>query len=122
MPALENCTPDFRRGVVAVCRWGGAVFIGGAEAGGAKGGVASWCVMACSHCSGWFGSAGWSFSAGARRRRVVPQRVTFVSVSCVRAWPHSMGGNADVLVLGVFAGPPEDLVYDGLVGTFLRGG
>ena len=49
-------------------------------------------AVACSHCSGWFGSAGWSFLAGARRRRVVPQRVTLVSVSCVRAWPHSIGG------------------------------
>ena len=38
------------------------------------------------------GSAGWSFSAGARHRRVVPRRVTLVSVSCVRAWPHSMAG------------------------------
>ena len=47
----------------------------------------------CSHCSGWFGSAGWSFSAGGRRRRMVPRRVTLVSVSCVGAWPHSMGGS-----------------------------
>ena len=46
----------------------------------------------CSHCSGRFGSAGWSFSAGARRRRTVPRRVTLMSVSCVSAWPHSMGG------------------------------
>ena len=50
------------------------------------------CAVACSHSSGWFGSAGWSFSAGARRRRMVPRRVTLVSVSCVRAWPDSMGG------------------------------
>ena len=49
-------------------------------------------AVACSHCSGWFGSAGWSFSAGARRRRMVPRRVTLMLVSCVRAWPHSMGG------------------------------
>ena len=49
-------------------------------------------AVACSHCSGWFGSAWWSFSAGARRRRMAPRRVTLVSVSCVRAWPHSMGG------------------------------
>ena len=48
-------------------------------------------AVACSHRSGWFGSAGWSLSAGARRRRVVLRRVTLVSVSCVRAWPHSMG-------------------------------
>ena len=49
-------------------------------------------AVACSHCSGRFGSAGSSFSAGARRRRTVPQRVTLMSVSCSRAWPHSMGG------------------------------
>ena len=49
-------------------------------------------AVACSHCSRWFRSAGWSFSAGARRRRMVPRRVTLVSLSCVRAWPHSMGG------------------------------
>ena len=48
-------------------------------------------AVACSHCSGQLGSAGWCFSAGARRRRVVPRRVTWVLVSCVRAWPHSMG-------------------------------
>ena len=47
---------------------------------------------ACSHCSGRFGSAEWSFSAGARRRRTVPRRVMLMSLSCVRAWPHSMGG------------------------------
>ena len=49
-------------------------------------------AVACSHCSGWFGSAGWSLSAGARRRRMVPRRVMLMSVLCVRAWPNSMGG------------------------------
>ena len=49
-------------------------------------------ALACSHCSGWFGSARWSLSAGACGRRMVPRRVTLVSVSCVRAWPHSTGG------------------------------
>ena len=29
-------------------------------------------AVACSHCSGRFGSAGWSVSAGARRRCTVP--------------------------------------------------
>ena len=48
-------------------------------------------AVACFHCSGWFGCAGWSCSAGACRRRVVPWRVKLLSVSCVRAWPHSMG-------------------------------
>ena len=49
-------------------------------------------AVACFHCSGWFGSAEWSFGAGARRRRMVPRRVTLMSVSCVKAWPRSMGG------------------------------
>ena len=49
-------------------------------------------AVACSHCSGRFGSALWSFSAWGRRRRTVPRRVTLMQVSCVRAWPHSMGG------------------------------
>ena len=43
MPALEDCTPNFWWGSVAVCRWGGKVVIGGTEAGGAEGGVAGWC-------------------------------------------------------------------------------
>ena len=37
-------------------------------------------AVAFSDCSGRLGSAGWSFCAGARRRRVVPRRVTLVSV------------------------------------------
>ena len=79
-------------------------------------------AVACSHCSGRFGSAGWSFSAGARRRRTVPRRVTLMSVSCVRAWRHSFGGDPDVLALGVFAGSPEYEVYDGLVEAAAWGG
>ena len=43
VPALEDCTPDLRRGVVTVCRWGREVVIWDAEAGGAEGGVAGWC-------------------------------------------------------------------------------
>ena len=49
-------------------------------------------AVACSHCSGWFRSAGWTLSAGTHCRRVVPRRVTLVLVSCVRACPHSMAG------------------------------
>ena len=49
-------------------------------------------AVPCSGCSGRSGSAGWSFSAGARRRCVLPLLVTWVLVSCVRAWPHSMEG------------------------------
>ena len=91
VPALEHCNPDLRRGVVTVCRWGGEVIVWGAEAGGAEGGLAGGCgglfplLRAVRVC-------GWSFSAGARRRRTVPRRVTLMLVSCVRAWPHSMGG------------------------------
>ena len=44
VPPLEDCTPDLRRGVIAVCRYGGEVVVGGAEGGGAEGGVAGWCV------------------------------------------------------------------------------
>ena len=43
VPALEDCTPDLRRGVVAVCRWGRKVVVWGAEAGSAEGGVAGGC-------------------------------------------------------------------------------
>ena len=43
VPALEDCTSDLRRGVVAVCRWGREVVVWGAEPGGAEGGVAGWC-------------------------------------------------------------------------------
>ena len=42
VPALEDCTPDLRRGVVAVCRWEGEIVVGCSEAGGA---------VACFHCS-----------------------------------------------------------------------
>ena len=43
MPALEDCTRDLRRGVVAVCRRGREVVVWGAEVGGTEGGVAGWC-------------------------------------------------------------------------------
>ena len=43
VPALEDCNPELRRGVVTVCRWGGGVVVWGAEAGGAEGGVAGLC-------------------------------------------------------------------------------
>ena len=42
VPALEDCTPDPRQGVVAVCRLGGEVVVRGAEASGAQGCVAGW--------------------------------------------------------------------------------
>ena len=43
VPALKDCTPDLRRGVVTVCWWGREVVVWGVEAGGAEGGVAGWC-------------------------------------------------------------------------------
>ena len=43
VPTLEDCTPDLRRGVVTVCRWGREVVVGGAETGGVEGGVVGWC-------------------------------------------------------------------------------
>ena len=91
VPALEDCNPEFRRGVVTVCRWGGRSS-SGLRRPAARRAVARVGAVACSHCSGRFGFAGWSFSAEARRRRTVPRRVTLMSVSCVRAWPDSMGG------------------------------
>ena len=91
VPALEDCTPDLRRGVVTVCRWGGRS-LSGLRRPAARRAVSRVGAVACSHCSAWFRSAAWSLSAGARRRRTVPRRVTLMSVSSVRAWPHSMGG------------------------------
>ena len=66
-------------------------------------------AMDCCHCSGWFESAGLSLSAWARRRRMVPRRVTLVLVSCVRAWPHSKGG-IQTCWPWVLAGSPEHKV------------
>ena len=86
VPGLEDCTPDLRRGLVTVCRWGGGGLSSWVRRPAARRAVSRVGAVACSHCSRQFGSAGWSLSAGARRRR------TLMSVSCVRAWPHSMGG------------------------------
>ena len=79
-------------------------------------------AVACSHCSEQFGSAGWSFSAGALCRRTVPRRVTLMSVSCVRAWPHSMGAIQTCWTWVCFLGSPEYEVYDGLVEAIAWGG
>ena len=91
VPALGDCNPDLRGGVVTVCRWGGGSS-SGVRRPAARRAVSRVGAVACSHCSGRFGSAGWSFCAGACRRRTVPRRVTWMPVSCVRAWPQSMGG------------------------------
>ena len=45
VPAHEDCTPDLRRGLVTVYRWGREVVVWSAEAGGAEGGVAVWCPV-----------------------------------------------------------------------------
>ena len=83
VPALEDCTPNLRRGVVTVCRWGREVVVWG--------GVAGWCrglfqLLRVVRVR-WVVLLGW-----ARRRCMVPRRVTLVPVSCVRDWPHSIGG------------------------------
>ena len=91
VPAMEDCNPDLRQGVVTVCRWQGEVVVL-VRRPAARRAVSRVGAVACTNCSGRFGSAGWSFSAGARRRRTVPRRMTLMPVSCVRAWPHSMGG------------------------------
>ena len=56
VPALEDCTPDLLRWVLAVCRWGEEVMVGVGEAGRVEG-VSLVAVVACSHCSGPLGSA-----------------------------------------------------------------
>ena len=48
--------------------------------------------------------------------------MTLLPVSCVRAWPHSMGGIQMGLAPGVFAGSPEHEVYYGLVEAAAWGG
>ena len=91
VPALQDCTPDLRWGLVAVRRWGGEVVVGVLKPA-ARRAVSRLGAVACSHWSMWSESAGWSFSAGARRRRAVPPRLTLVPMLCVRAYLHSMGG------------------------------
>ena len=91
VPALEDCNPDLWRGVVAVAGGGGRSS-SAVRRLAARRAVSQVGAVACSHCSGWFGSAGWAFSAGARRGRMVSRCVMLVSVSCVRAWPHSIAG------------------------------
>ena len=79
-------------------------------------------AVACSHCSGWFGSAGWSVSAWARRRRTVPS-TRDVAAGVVRQGLAPLdGGDPDGLALGVFAGSPEHEVYYGLVEAAAWGG
>ena len=121
VPALEDCNPDLRRGVVTVCRWGGEVIVWGAEAGCAEGGVAGWCdglfrllwavQVRCVVLLRW----GPSWAYGPSTRDVD------VGVVCQGLTPLN-GGDLDVLALGVFAGSPEYEVYDGLEESVAWGG
>ena len=122
LPALEDCNQDLWRGVVTVCRWGGGGSSSEVRRSAARRAVSRVGAVACSHCSGRSGSAGWSFSAGACRRRTVPRRVTLMSVSACQGLAPLDGGDPDVLALGVFAGSPEYEVYDGLVEAVAWGG
>ena len=73
VPALEDCTPDLPGGVVTVrlSVGGGGRSSSGVRRPSTRGAVSRVGAVACSHCSGWFGSAGWSLSARARCRRIV---------------------------------------------------
>ena len=114
MPALEDCTPDLRRCVVTVCRWGREIVVCSAAAGGAEGCVAVWCgglfpllrvvrvrwvVLLC--CSS-------SYAYGPSTCHVG------VGVLCQGLAPLD-GGDSDVLALGVLADSPEYEVYNGLL-------
>ena len=121
VPALEDCAPDLRRGVVSVCRWGREVVVWGAEAGSAEGGVAGW-------CGGLF-----PLLRVVRVRGVVPLRwgpsqahgpaTCDVDAGVVgQGLAPLYGGDPDVLALGVFACSPEYEVYDGLVEAVAWGG
>ena len=115
VPALQNCNPDLRRGVVTVCRWGGEVVVWCAEAGGAEGGVAG-------RCGGLF-----PLLQAVRVRWLVLLRWgpstcdVDVGVVCQGLAPLD-GEDSDVLALGVFAGSPEYEVYEGLVEAVAWGG
>ena len=121
VPSLEECTPDFRWGVVADCRWGREVVVWGAEAGSAESGVAGW-------CSGLF-----PFFWVVQIRWLVPLRWgtswvygpstcdVGVGVVCQGLAPLD-GGDPDVLALSILAGSPECEVYDDVVGAVAGGG
>ena len=61
---------------------------GGGRRGGQCRGLVRWPVPTAPGGSNPLGRP----SPGPCRRRTVPRRVTLMPVSCVRAWPHSMGG------------------------------
>ena len=117
VPALEDCTPDLRRGLVAISRWGGKVVVGGAEVGGAEAGVAV-------GCGGLF-PLFWVVRVG----RLVLLRWgaskacgsfvcdVGVGVAC-QGLAQLHGGDPDVLVSRVLASPPKEEVHDALVEAF----
>ena len=119
MPALKDCTPDLRRGVVTVCKWGREVVVWGAEAGGAEGGVTGWCgglfLLLRVVPVRWVVLLRWGSSYGSSTCDVGG------GVVCQGLAPLD-GGGPDVLALGVLAGSPEYEVYDGLVEAVAWGG
>ena len=64
-------------------------------------------AVALSHSSGWFGSAGFSFSAGAPSKARGPFVGVAVGVVCQGFGPFD-GGDPDALGRPVLASPPED--------------
>ena len=121
VPALEDCTPDVRRGLVTVCRWVREVVVWGAEAGGAEGEVAGWCgglfpllrVVGVRSVVLLRWGPSWAYGPS-------PCDVD-VGVVCQGLAPID-GGDPDVLALGVSAGSREYEVYDGLVEAVAWGG
>ena len=102
MSALEDGAQDFRRGVAAVCGRGGEVVIGGAEAGGAEGGVAVLLPLFRVVWVRWvvFIRRGSPEACGP------PSCDVGAGVVCQGLAPLN-GGDPDVLALGVLAGGPS---------------
>ena len=121
VPALEDCTPDLRQGVVTVCRWGREVVVWSAEAGGAEGGVAGWCDGLFPLL--WVVRVPWLVLHrwGSSQAYGSSTCDVGVGVLCQGLAPLD-GGDPDVLALGVLAGSPEYEVYDGLLEAVAWGG
>ena len=109
--ALEDCTPDLRRGPIAVC----------AGARGAECGVAFRCgglfplfpvVHVCRVVL---------LRSGSWKAQGSPVADVSLGLVCQGLAPFD-GGDPDALVLRDLVCPPKDEVHDGLVGTFLSAG